>query len=76
VQRGLEPLNWKPLTTIGTGVREIRIQVGRQYRLIYITRFGNKVHILHGFQKKSQKTSRSDIELAKKRLLQVARRYK
>ncbi len=26
VQRGLEPTDWKPMTSIGQGVREIRIQ--------------------------------------------------
>ncbi len=75
VQRGLEPLNWKPIATIGPSVREIRVQLGVQYRIIYIAKFGDKVHILHGFQKKSQKTPKLDIELARKRLLQVTRRH-
>lgn len=74
VQRGLEPLNWKLFPTIGAGVREIRVQVGTQYRLIYITKFGDNIHVLHAFKKKSNKTSRSDIELAKKRLLVVTQR--
>ena len=26
VHRGLEPTDWKPMTSIGQGVREIRIQ--------------------------------------------------
>ena len=28
VQRDKEPENWKPISAIGQGVREIRIQVG------------------------------------------------
>jgi phage-related protein len=27
VQQGLDPDDWKPMTTVGTGVREIRIYV-------------------------------------------------
>ncbi len=68
VQRDLEPENWKPFPSIGQGVREIRIQLGQQYRVIYIAKFDNKLHILHAFQKKTQKTRKADIELAKSRL--------
>lgn len=37
VQKGHDPSDWKPMSTIGTGVREIRIRdaVGA-YRVIYI----------------------------------------
>ena len=55
VQRGLEPLNWKPITSIGQGTREIRIQIGGQFRVIYVARLGNSVHVLHAFHKKTQK---------------------
>jgi len=75
IQNGLEPLNWKPFSSIGAGVREIRIQVGMQYRVIYVAKFGDTVHILHAFQKKTQKTPKSDIELARQRLRQITRRY-
>jgi len=75
IQNGLEPLNWKPVSSIGAGVREIRIQVGMQYRVIYVAKFGDTVHILHAFQKKTQKTPKSDIELARQRLRQILRRY-
>ena len=75
VQRGMEPLNWKPFSSIGAGVREIRIQIGMQYRVVYVVKFDDKVHVLHAFQKKTQKTAASDIELAKKRFLKIARRY-
>lgn len=76
VQMGAEPINWKPFTSVGTGVREIRVNVGRQYRVIYIAKFDDKVHVLHAFQKKSRKTKLSDIDLAKQRLQDVALRYK
>jgi phage-related protein len=74
-QRNKEPENWKPFPSIGQGVREIRIQVDREFRIIYVAKFGDSVHVLHVFEKKSQKTRRADIELAKSRLKTVIRRY-
>lgn len=76
VQHGLDPENWKPFSTIGQGVREIRIQVGEQFRVMYVTKFDDKVHVLHAFQKKTQKTAKSDIDYAKSALKDVIRRYK
>ncbi len=65
IQRGFEPEDWKPMTTVGQGVREIRIR-DRQgaFRVIYVARFADAIYVLHCFQKKTQKTSRADIELA------------
>jgi len=76
VQRDKGPENWKPFNSIGQGVREIRIQIDGQYRVIYITKFGDRVHVLHVFRKKTQKTRKADIELAKSRLKEVLRRYR
>ncbi len=76
VQRDKEPENWKPFPAIGQGAREIRIQVDGQYRIIYITKFEAKVHVLHVFSKKTQKTRKADIEIAKHRLKEVIRRYR
>lgn len=68
VQQGGEPDDWKPMTTVGQGVREIRIrdEVGA-YRVIYVAKFADAVYVLHCFQKKTQKTSKTDIDLAAKR---------
>jgi phage-related protein len=72
VQIGEEPDSWKPMKTIGPGVKEIRIAAtGNQYRAIYITKIGDTVYILHAFQKKTQKTSKKDIDLAKKRMKEL-----
>jgi phage-related protein len=30
LQIGLDPKNWKPMTSVGSGVREIRVAVGGQ----------------------------------------------
>jgi len=67
VQNGQEPDDWKPLTTVGKGVREIRIHIEGQYRIIYIAKFEETIFVLHAFQKKTQKTSPLDINLAKNR---------
>ena len=71
IQRGLEPSDWKPMKTVGSGVREIRIRVLGEWRILYVAKFADAVYILHAFQKKTQKTSRSDIEIARKRFKQI-----
>ena len=67
VQFGLKPSDWKPLTTVGSGVREIRIHHEGQFRVIYVTKFDNAVYVLHAFQKKTQKTRQQDVEIARQR---------
>ena len=71
VQRGLEPNDWKPMPSIGSGVREIRIMHQGQYRVIYVARFADAIHVLHAFQKKTQKTRKQDIDAAKQAPKQV-----
>ena len=68
VQCGLDPDDWKPMTSVGNGVREIRINIGDQFRVLYVTKFENAVYVLHAFQKKTQQTPKKDIDLAKQRL--------
>lgn len=57
IQIGEEPSDWKPMKTVGPGVRGIRIKDGDQYRVIYIASFSDEVYVLHAFQKKTQKTA-------------------
>ena len=72
VQRGRLPKDWKPMSEIGVGVCEIRIfDVAGAFRVIYIARFGNAIYVLHVFQKKSQKTSWQDVDLARKRFRSI-----
>ena len=69
VQKGLDPTDWKPMPTIGAGVREIRIRDGiGAYRVIYIATLADAIHVLHAFQNKSQKTAQRDLALAAARL--------
>lgn len=68
VQRGLDPDDWKPMKTIGPGSREIRIKEDKgTFRVIYVAKFADAIHVLHCFQKKSQKTGKADLDLARKR---------
>ena len=68
VQHGLEPDDWKPMPTIGPGVREIRIRdANGAFRILYVAKFADAVYVLHCFQKKTQKTSKPDLSLAESR---------
>ena len=74
VQRGMEPTDWKAMPTIGIGVREIRIhEVNGVFRVIYLAKLADAVFILHCFQKKTQKTSDLDLEIASKRYRDLMR---
>lgn len=75
VQRGLDPDDWKPMKTIGSGVREIRIRDATGvFRVIFIATLADAVYVLHAFQKKSQATSKRDLELAAARFKVLMRR--
>ncbi len=74
LQRGLEPTDWKPMAAVGGGVREIRVQTGRAFRVLYVAKFGEAVYVLHACEKKSQRTAKRDLDLAQRRLAEVLRR--
>lgn len=73
VQQGKMPSDWKPMPDVGAGVVEIRIHTGREHRVFYVARFEEAVYVLHAFEKKTQKTARRDLELARARLAELAR---
>ena len=65
VQRGYEPTDYKPMSTVGSGVKEIRIKDSDGiYRVMYVAKFEEAVYVLHAFKKKTQKTSRQDLNAA------------
>ncbi len=74
MQCGLDPDDWKPMATIGSGVKEIR---GRDdtgiFRTVYLATRPEAVFVLHCFQKKAQQTAQRDIKLARKRLQEILR---
>lgn len=68
VQNGLDPDGWKPMNTVGQGVKEIRVRDSDgAFRVIYVAKFADAVYVIHCFQKKTQKTNKADIDLASKR---------
>ncbi|MDE3761465.1 type II toxin-antitoxin system RelE/ParE family toxin [Sinorhizobium meliloti] len=72
VQQGFEPSDWKPMASVGQGVREIRIRdEAGAFRVIYIAKIEDAVFVLHAFQKKTQQTAKRDLDLAAARLRQV-----
>ena len=74
VQRGLNPDDWKPMKTVGTSAREIRIRDDTgAFRVVYVATLPEAVYVLHAFQKKTEQTAQRDIELARARLKNLMR---
>jgi phage-related protein len=72
IQIGADPDDWKPMPSIGRGVREIRIRdISGAYRVIYVASIGPGVVVLNAFIKKMQATPQREIELARKRLKEL-----
>jgi phage-related protein len=68
VQQGKEPDDWKPMPTVGVAVQEIRVwDESGTYRMLYVAKFEEAVYLLHVFEKRSQKTAKGDVQLAKSR---------
>jgi phage-related protein len=68
LQVGREPSDFKPMPDVGPGVQEIRVRdPAGTFRVIYVARFDDAVYVLHAFQKKTAKTSRLDLEVARRR---------
>jgi phage-related protein len=62
------------MTAVGAGVKEIRVRdEAGIFRIIYLATRPEGVYVLHCFQKKTQRTSQPDLELAKKRFKSIAR---
>jgi phage-related protein len=72
VQHGIEPSDWKPMKSVGPGVREIRIRdEAGAFRIIYVASIGEMIFVLHAFQKKSQQTAKRDLDLAIQRFRKI-----
>lgn len=67
LQDGEEPADWKPMPTVGPGTIELRFHGLTEYRVVLVTRFVDAIYVLHVFEKKSRKTPRREIELARVR---------
>ena len=72
VQKGQQPDDYKPMPSIGKWVEEIRVRDETGiYRTIYSARLTDAVYVLHAFQKKTQTTPKSDIDIAKQRYAEL-----
>ena len=71
VQQGLDPNDWKPITSVGVGVREVRIHQDGEHRVLYVAKFPETIYVLGAFEKKSRQTTQSEIRLAADRLRSV-----
>ncbi len=67
VQQGLDPDDWKPMTTVGTGVREIRIHIAGAHRVFYVATRPEAIYVLHAFEKKTRKTAAADLKIGRER---------
>jgi phage-related protein len=77
MQLGQMPENSRPMQSIGAGVFELREQDERTwYRVIYLKKIRRHIHVLHVFEKRSAKTSRKDLGIARQRLAIVSKRLK
>jgi len=74
LQRGQQPNDFKPMPSIGKGVEEIRVrEAAGAFRVIYPARLAEAIYVLHAFQKKTQITSKPDINIAKIRFAELMR---
>jgi phage-related protein len=67
VQQGLDPDDWKPMQTVGPGVREIRIHIGGAHRVFNVATRADAIYVLHAFEKKTQRTSSHDLHIGRDR---------
>jgi phage-related protein len=68
VQNGKPANDFKPMPSVGKGVEEIRVrEESGTYRIIYTARLVDAIYVLHAFEKKSQATSKRDLDLARQR---------
>ena len=61
------------MTSIGSGVVELRVHAGGEFRVIYVAKHVEAVYVLHEFEKRTRRTRQGDIELARARFRVLAR---
>lgn len=59
------------MSTVGGGVVEIRLRGQREHRVLYIARFQEAIYVLHAFEKKTRRTAKDDLVLARSRLRDI-----
>jgi phage-related protein len=76
IQQGLEATDWKPVSSVGHGVREMRVHTNVEHRVLFVARFEEAIYVLHAFEKKARKTPKRDLEVAARRLRELIRERK
>jgi len=74
LQHGFDPDDWKPMPTIGSGAREIRVRdEAGAFRVFYVVTRPEAIYVLHSFQKKTSRTSQRDLEVGAARYKDMMR---
>jgi len=75
LQQGQQPTDYRSMSSVGRGVYELRDQDERSwYRVIYLSRVRDVIHVLHCFEKRSRETPMKEINTARQRLRVVRAR--
>lgn len=75
LQQGQQPTDYRAMSSVGPGAFELRDQDERAwYRVIYLSRVRDVIHVLHCFEKRSRETPRKEINMARQRLKAVRER--
>ncbi len=75
VQLGDNPLDWRPMQSIGPGAIEIRLHKPHEHRVIYVARYAEGVYVLNAFEKKTQGTPQREIGTARKNYAEMEKKH-
>ena len=65
----------RSMASIGKGVWELKESDQRAwYRVVYLTKIGGVIHVLHCFEKESRRTDKRDVAAARARMKQILKR--
>ena len=67
----LAPTDWRPMSSVGPGVVEVRIATAQEHRIFYVSKFAEAIYVLHAFEKRTRRTSKTDIDLGRRRLAEL-----
>jgi len=69
LQWGEEPMDYRPLPSVGKGLFELREQdKDGWYRVIYLSRTNDCIHVVHAFEKDSREIPENEKEVARQNL--------
>jgi phage-related protein len=76
MQQGKKPsIPARRMESIGPNVYELKAADEKTwYRVVYLSKIDDVIHVLHCFKKDSRKTDRRDLRLTKERLSKVRQR--